>query len=646
MKKNESTFISPTKFISKESAQLACMLNYYYNYGRTDRKELYRSFFANSRYEVIQGTIKLMRHYGLASSRFKVAILDLTDELQFLINPLEKTCESDYLMPGVVMVNSIEDLKEDIDNSGDYVGVILRKNSGSIASEYSEMIRYCREKDILTAVEDSDYDLEENFFVHGLEDLPDVIILGESLSNYEVPFGVFSMRKEVHDLWANIQTCTLHSSTYASNSIAVSKVRNNLLNKIDAFKQDQKILKEIEEMNTDNSKVIDGYNTYINPGLIEFYSLIGYDFICKKAHGSRIEVEDRSGKQMILLDTVIGAGACSMGHTPDDIIENVINKYDKGIKYSEILEKKLGNLLSLQHCFPAVSGATAVENAIILSLLAAKGSKVIVFKGNYAGKTLVSIVGTGEEVLHQFLRPIYNNVVYIEPFSEDAEENLIKELEDDDTALVWFEMIQGTTVTELPQNIISIVQRYKEKKGYYIGVDEILMGFYRVDKLVSYTDTGIKPDVVTFSKALADATFPIGMTVVSEEIYNNAVKRNRGIVDFMKNLYKSELGCCIALNSIEKITNPEFVKNIQSVSEILEKGLKEVGRESDVLEEIRGKGHIYKIVYKDIQQSLVYSKKAIEEQNLFIYVDKILPPLSMTELEAEELIEGLRNLYK
>ncbi len=147
------------------------------------------------------------------------------------------------------------------------------------------------------------------------------------------------MRKEVYDLWANIQTCTLHSSTYASNSIAVSKVRNNLLNKIDAFKQDQKILKEIEEMNTDNSKVIDGYNTYINPGLIEFYSLIGYDFICKKAHGSRIEVEDRSGKQMILLDTVIGAGACSMGHTPDDIIENVINKYDKGIKYSEILEK-------------------------------------------------------------------------------------------------------------------------------------------------------------------------------------------------------------------------------------------------------------------------------------------------------------------
>ncbi len=287
-----------------------------------------------------------------------------------------------------------------------------------------------------------------------------------------------------------------------------------------------------------------------------------------------------------------------------------------------------------------------MENAIILSLLAAKGSKVIVFKGNYAGKTLVSIVGTGEEVLHQFLRPIYNNVVYIDPFSEDAEENLIKELEDDDTALVWFEMIQGTTVTELPQNIISIVQRYKEKKGYYIGVDEILMGFYRVDKLVSYTDTGIKPDVVTFSKALADATFPIGMTVVSEEIYNNAVKRNRGIVDFMKNLYKSELGCCIALNSIEKITNPEFVKNIQSVSEILEKGLKEVGRESDVLEEIRGKGHIYKIVYKDIQQSLVYSKKAIEEQNLFIYVDKILPPLSMTELEAEELIEGLRNLYK
>jgi acetylornithine/succinyldiaminopimelate/putrescine aminotransferase len=643
-----STFISPTKFISPMSAQLAYILNEYYNHNRETSKKMYRSFFTNSRYEAIQGTIKLMRQNGITKNQNKVLILDSEYELEFIVNPLEEEEEERFLMPGIVIARSIEQMKYNIDQYEGIVGVILKNTKmGLSAHECSQLIERCRNSGIITAVEDSDFSLNDKFLIHQLSCVPDIIILGESLTCYEVPFAVFSMTQEVHEPWANLQTCTLHSSTYAGNNLSVTKARNTLLERIPYFKKDKEIMDKLDKIEDSFQEAIKCYNDYINPGFEQLYSFLGFDFLCKKAHGSWITIQDRDGQEKELLDTVIGGGACSRGHTPVDIVDNVISKHDITIGYFDKLQDKLNNILSFPYVFQAVSGATAVENALILMLLANHDKRrIITFKGNYSGKTLVSLIGTGEEIFHVFAQPIYKDVIYIDPFQMDAENILISELEKGDVALLWLEITRGTTVTEIPINILEIIQEYKNKMNYFIGVDEVLMGLYRGKNLTSYQDTPIIPDVLSFSKVFADATFPVGLTVVSEEVYKKAMARNSRIVSHIKYLYQNQFGANIALNVIDKINDNCFVEQIKNVSEILKKGMEEIVESTEIIDSIIGKGHIYKVNYRDAQQSIYYSKKAVQDENLFIFIDKILPPISMSEKEAFILIQRLKKLYK
>ena len=79
----------------------------------------------------------------------------------------------------------------------------------------------------------------------------------------------------------------------------------------------------------------------------------------------------------------------------------------------------------------------------------------------------------------------------------------------------------------MPLALLEIIAAHKQQNGYLVGIDEILMGFHRTGKLFSHTDTPVSPDIVTFSKALSDATFPIGMTLVAESVYQKPYAQTR-----------------------------------------------------------------------------------------------------------------------
>jgi acetylornithine/succinyldiaminopimelate/putrescine aminotransferase len=281
---------------------------------------------------------------------------------------------------------------------------------------------------------------------------------------------------------------------------------------------------------------------YVNPGMIKFYSIIGYDFICRKGSNSWLNIEDNLGVDRQILDAVSGGGAAIRGHCQEDINTDVVQNHSLSIDYWELLSDKLKTLFEFPYVFPAVSGATAVEIGLILSLLASNDKKrIIVFKDNFAGNTLVSLIGTANKVFHKVFQPIYKNVTYIDPFIQNAEQTLKLELEKGDVGLIWMEILQGGTLQEIPGNLLEIIQSNKDKYGYYIGVDEILMGFYRIDELASYKNTVLKPDVITFSKVLADGTYPMAATLVSDKIYHGANNKNSEVVTIFENYIRINL---------------------------------------------------------------------------------------------------------
>ncbi|HEX9061505.1 MAG TPA: aminotransferase class III-fold pyridoxal phosphate-dependent enzyme [Clostridia bacterium] len=643
----ESTFLIPTRFISSENAQLAYLLNEYYNFGRDEsQKKLYRSFYVNTRYEALQGAIKLIRHNGLLKKRNMVLVLDPEHDFFFIANPLNEEKEEDYLIPGLTFVRTIEELISRINQSSPIAGVILSNSEQVQHSDYSEVIKLCKEKEIITLLNDPDHIPGQEFLLHKLSNLTDMVILGEPLTDYEVPFSLFSMSAEVHKPWTSVQTCLFHSSTYSGNKLAVSKAKNSLFDKVSFFFEGSESNEICSNINSNIEETIRYFENYVNPGLVKFYSIVGYDFVCKGSNNSWLDIENSHGENKHVLDAVSGGGAAVRGHCRDDIYTDVLSNHSQSEDYWERLADRLRTLFSFPHVFPAVSGATAVEIALILSLLASKDKKrIIVFKDNFAGNTLVSLIGTANNIFHKFFQPIYKYVTYVNPFDSNAEEVLKSELEKGNVGLIWLEILQGGTERQIPDNILKVIQDYKEKFGYYIGVDEILMGFYRIDKLSSYQDTVIKPDLITFSKVLADGTYPMAATLISEDVYKNAREKNSNIVSTFENLYKNQFGAHIGLNSIDKLTDPLTVEKIKRTSKILSEGLEQLKKCSPYIKDIYGKGHMYRLLYKNTLMNIYFCKRALQKENLFIYIDRLVPSVTISEEDAKELIERLKRLY-
>ena len=124
-----------------------------------------------------------------------------------------------------------------------------------------------------------------------------------------------------------------------------------------------------------------------------------------------------------------------------------------------------------------------------------------------------------------------------------------------------------------------------------------------------------------------------------------AIARNKRLVDEMRTFYANQFGAYIAINSIERLIESEQIKKCKNVSNVLKNGLEDIKKDNPYLSALKGEGHIYALDYKSEWMSYYFCKKAIKDQGLFIYIDRIVPALSMSEEEAKELILRLKRLY-
>lgn len=639
-REEKPTFLIPTRFISKENAQLAFLLNAYCNQGR-DAVCLYRSFFVSSRYEAFQGAVKLIRHHGVKSGRKGILVLDMRRELEDLINPFRE--EESTLIPDVTVLENREQFETILQTKENLLGaaVVHTDQSGDIA----QIFQICRDKGVISLWMDADHNPGSDFTPSTFPILPDLFVFGESFVDYELPFASFSMTEAMHRPWSKMASSLLHSSTYSGNKLSVFAALEKLRH-TRWFQQDQELAKACEEIERSLENTIRSFSKYINPGMVKFYQLLGYDFLCEKAHGSRLTVKDAEGREHSMLDAVSGGGAAIHGHSPESL-RPIFQEHDRSVDYAGQLEQRFNELLSFPYCFPAVSGATAVETAITLAILASGGQKrILTFKNNYGGNTLVSLICGGDDELHELFAPNYAFVTYLDPYADDAAEQLKKEIQKGDLALIWMELIQGGSMDEVPEALLKIIKDQQGEYGYYIGIDEILMGFYRFGEITSYQKKSIHPDITTLSKALTCSTFPTGATLVSNEVYEKACLKNERLVQRLKTLYVNQFGAHAALYSINGLVRSDQVHKADQVGAILQTGFQEILEETTLFKEIKGCGHIYALEYKQEWMSYYFCKKAIQKGNTFLYIDRVATALTMTEDEATELIRNLKSLYQ
>ncbi|MGH8550694.1 MAG: aminotransferase class III-fold pyridoxal phosphate-dependent enzyme [Methylococcales bacterium] len=421
---------------------------------------------------------------------------------------------------------------------------------------------------------------------------------------------------------------------------------------------------------SDNSDVrLEPFRFYINPISPFIYKAAMLDLDIIRAKGTKITDKDSYSEEIRLIDCIGGAGSNLRGYNPDDIVSQVLETHDPTRNYWQELTDQLCDLAGPQHAFPAVSGACAVDIAFTLSMLAnSQKSRILIFKGHYAGKTLISLNGTEDEFTRKPFEPLYWDVVYLDIVSNSAEVALLKELQSRQVALIWFEAMQGEDLDKVSPALLDIIFDNEMDCGYFVGIDEILNGMFRTGPFVSFNCSRYEPGIVTLSNGLSDSTFPISVALVSNEIYRRAKRVNEGLVIRYKNLFLNQLGAHIALNGLTNanaLNMEERVRNIGNlnysdppmffwentimlpVSDCIP-----VER-SSLLKDIRGEGlHLQLVLdmekfplslFGKTVSELLISGLCLSRGHVLQYFCRLLPPLNITDSETQELAAGIEK---
>ncbi|MBP5566625.1 MAG: aspartate aminotransferase family protein [Bacteroidales bacterium] len=370
--------------------------------------------------------------------------------------------------------------------------------------------------------------------------------------------------------------------------------------------------------------------------LFDVYSL--FDVIPVKASGCRIW--DDKGTEY--LDLYGGHAVISIGHSHPAYIKALTDQINKIGFYSnsvvnplqQELAHKLGEVSGYEDysLFLDNSGAESNENAVKLASFHTGKDRAIAFRKSFHGRTSGAVALT-------------DNPAIVSPFNSHHKvtfcelgdlEGVEKELSTGDVAAVIIEGIQGCGGINLPSSsFLTGLSGLCRKHGAVLILDEVQSGYGRTGKFFAHQWAGIKADIITMGKGIANG-FPCGGILISPEF--KAVKGMLGTT-FGGNY----LAMSAAIAVLDVMEKEKLVQNAAEVGEYLQACIPSDPRIKDV----RGRGLMigleFNVGIASIGNSLLHDKHiftGVAGKNMI----RLLPPLCLSKAEAGEFISAFKEV--
>jgi len=154
------------------------------------------------------------------------------------------------------------------------------------------------------------------------------------------------------------------------------------------------------------------------------------------------------------------------------------------------------------------SGAEAVEAALKYARKATGKPGVVALEGGFHGRTLGALSVTGQPAKREPFAPLVSGVRFIPPNDVDA---LVAAV-DDAVGLILLEPILGEGgVLPLEPDCVAAASELPP----LLGLDEVQTGVGRTGSFFAFEQLGVRPDLVTLAKGLANG-LPIGALLVAD----------------------------------------------------------------------------------------------------------------------------------
>ncbi|MES9868682.1 MAG: aspartate aminotransferase family protein [Sedimenticola sp.] len=368
--------------------------------------------------------------------------------------------------------------------------------------------------------------------------------------------------------------------------------------------------------------------------------------------GEGVWLWDTDGKRY--LDALSGIAVCGLGHAHPAVKEALCNQAGELIHTSNLYgieqQEKLGDMLTrlsgMDRVFFSNSGAEANEAAIKLARLYGHNKGVdnpviVVTENSFHGRTLATLSATGNRKVQAGFEPLVKGFARI-PYGDI--DSLLQVAENTPNVVaVLVEPVQGEGGINIPdEDYLNRIREICDDHDWLMMLDEIQTGMGRSGKMFAHQLNGITPDVMTLAKGLGNGV-PIGACLAKGKAADVFGPGTHG-----STFGGNPLACAAAAAVIETLEKDDLPARADQLSGKLLADFADALEGVAGVEEIRGTGLLIGIELDRPCPELV--TQALE-QGLLINVTaekvvRLLPPLVMSDDEAEQLVSTLSNLIK
>jgi acetylornithine/succinyldiaminopimelate/putrescine aminotransferase len=506
----------------------------------------FQTFLANGFDEALSGAIKLARYGASQADRPTTGlVLDPGDRLGPFAAVTVTDGQTIEFIPGITIVRGRQDFPADVRCGF----VVLVASVDHPLDGFAEPVRafIARDKPIVITCIDRASLAALRRSPSGLlrEVEPDIVVFDESFVNRDVPFGAFTAYKTLYELWNRPGKTTFHSTTYQPNTISSLHFLRCLEKEDPEFHA--VIADDLELIQNDPTACGTLFAHLYSPSLYRATRSAGCA-VPVRATGSYVTVGGRR-----IFDGVSGVACSIRGHNPLDYVRE-IGDLPGVCDCEEELTQRLHALTGLEHVLPAVSGASAVESALKLALVAQFPKRhVLALKAGFGGKTLFALTGTWNTAYKEHIEPLYADVTYVDPWAADAVAQIEAALAKYPVAVVQVELIQAVGgVRRVPEAVIRHLEARRQHYGYLLLVDEVQTGMYRTGPFTLSRSIGLTPDLLILGKGTSDMMFPFALVLYTPAVQERLDRAGSGLPAGIRQRHGYEFGYRTVLNVLRR----------------------------------------------------------------------------------------------
>jgi acetylornithine/succinyldiaminopimelate/putrescine aminotransferase len=341
------------------------------------------------------------------------------------------------------------------------------------------------------------------------------------------------------------------------------------------------------------------------------------------------------------LDAYGGHAVAATGHSHPAVVRAISEQAARLLFYSTVLphpnrERLAAELVrrmpgALARVFFANSGAEANENAMLLARKVTGRQRIVSVSGGWHGRTVACLAVTDGEKYEAGARragmPLSTKV----PFNDVA---ALESLVDNTVAALIVEPVQGMMgARDCAPAFLLAARRACSAHGAVLIFDEIQCGVGRSGAFTAAESCGVVPDLLTMAKGLGSG-LPISATVASD-----AIAAEVKVGDLGSTFGGGPVPCAAALATLKVIDDEALLHNVRMVGDRLRDGAWRAGVQS-----VQGRGLLLGLRLDrpavEVQRAL-FERRILTGTSTDPAVLRLMPPLSFTQDEADQLIEAL-----